>query len=530
MMSELLKDFESKDFVGQISVLTQLGQEKDIRYLPELFSLYDRLTGDKTVDAMIEHTLRDILTESEENTVKKLYSGTKKEKRLCLQIAGKNRFASAVSPIIDLVKKETDTALLTTAFISMSELKSRRFLDLFRKNIQHPDDIIAGISIEMIGTFKDTHSELELEKLIDIGEDESHYETCAVATAEAVETLASLADDESIGFLVSKIHHRNPTARRIIQEELVRMGEEILPFFEDTWAGDDADKKIMAANTIARIGKKRGGDILLAALDKDQARTPNVRIAIYEAFGSIHSMKGLVCLADALDDEDFQVLVTVLSSLDPQINPGVTDKIKDRMDLGGPQGDKLLRAVVSARAVTAFELLYPFEAIREKLVDTILNSKDPETMAVFIKKLETIPGTAPAADIEKISSATLEKAKIRVLVVEDSKPMRLFYRSILSEIHIEPTTAEHGKDALEKIETAEPFDLVITDLNMPVMDGIEFTRTIRSDPVYSTIPIIMGTTESDGSQKKLAEKSGVNDFITKPIKPDILKEKINSYF
>ena len=169
-MSERLKDFDSKDFVGQISILTQLGQEKDTRYLPELFSLYDRLTGDKTVDAMIEHTLRDILTESEEDTVKKLYSGTKKEKRLCLQIAGKNHFASAVSPIIDLVKKETDTALLTTAFISMSELKSRRFLDLFRKNIKHPDDIIAGISTEMVGTFKDTHPELELEKRIDIGD------------------------------------------------------------------------------------------------------------------------------------------------------------------------------------------------------------------------------------------------------------------------------------------------------------------------------------------------------------------------
>lgn len=528
-MSELLKDFESKDFVGQISILTQLGKEKDARFLPELFDLYDRLTGDKTVDAMIEHTIRDILTENEENTVKKLYAGTTKEKRLCLQVAGKNRFASAVSPIIELVKKETDTALLTTAFIAMSELKSRRFLNIFRENMQHPDEIIAGISIEMIGKFKDTNSELGLEKIIEAGESENRYETCAVATAEAIETLASLADDESIGFLVSKIHHRNPTARRMIQEYLVRMGEEVLPFFEDIWTDDDPDKKILTANTIARIGKKKGGDILLAALDKDQARTPNVRTAIYEAFGVIHSMKGLVCLADALDEEDLQVLITVVSSLDPQLNPGVTDKIKEKIERNDAHGDKLVRAVVSARAVKIFEQLYPFDHIREKLVDAALQSKDAEIIGAFIEKLERIPGTQSAADLDTLKSTTIEKAKLRVLVVEDSKPMRLFYRSILSRMGIEPTTAEHGIDALDKIETAEPFDLVITDLNMPVMDGIEFTRTIRSDPVYVDIPIIMGTTESDSSQKKLAEKSGINDFITKPIQPETLKEKINQY-
>lgn len=528
-MSTLLKDFESKDFVGQIGILTQLGQEKDVRYLPELFSLYHRLTGDKTVDAMIEHTLRDILTENEDDTVKKLYSGTPKEKKLCLQIAGKNRFASAVSPIIDLVKKETDTALLTTAFIAMSELQSRRFLDIFRDNIRHPDDIIAGISIEMIGTFKDTNSELALEKIIDTGENDGHYEICAVATAEAVETLASLGDNESLGFLVSKIHHRNPTARRIIQEELVKLGEDILPFFEETWAGANPDKRVMIANTIEQIGKKKGGDILLAALDKGQANTPNVRAAIYEAFGSIHSMKGLVCLADALDEEDLQTLITVISSLDPQLNPGVAKKIKEKIERNDSHGETLVQAVVSARAVKIFEQLYPIESIREKLVDAVLQSKDPETIGAFIKKLEAIPGENPAADLGTIKSVTFEKAKLRVLVVEDSKPMRLFYRSILSKMDIEPTTAEHGKDALDKIETAASFDLIITDLNMPVMDGIEFTRTVRSDPVYAEVPIIMGTTESDGSQKKLAEKSGVNDFITKPIQPETLKEKINHY-
>ncbi|MCP5104337.1 MAG: response regulator [bacterium] len=526
---EFLKNFASKPFPDQINTLTQIGKEKDPRCLPELFSLYDRRTGDKTVDTMVEHTLRDTLAGNEGDAIKKIISGNAREKRLCLQIAGINTFLSAAPAIVELVKKEQDVEILTAAFIAMSKIKSPSFLKLFKDNIRHPDSIIAGISIQMLGEYKDITAVEELEKLIDDGEAEGKYETCSVSTAGAVEALAAVGNDPCIRFLAANIHHRNPTARRMIQEELVRTGERALPFLENVFISGDGDKKIMVATTIGRIGEKRGGDILLAALDKGMADLPNVRVAIYEAFGFIHSLKGLVFLVDALAEEDLQVLITVCSSLDLQVNPGMVDKIKEMIECSDAHGKLLVQAVVGARAVTIFEHLYPFGNIRERLIDTILKSNDAEILDAFSKKLETMPGEQAASDHQKISFQETEKGKLRILAVDDSRPMRLFYKSIIAKMNIETVVAKHGKDALEKLESGEPFDLIVTDLNMPVMDGLEFTRTVRTHLVFAKIPIIMGTTESDRSQKKMIRNSGVNDIITKPIHPKVLREKINSY-
>ena len=96
-----LDDFNSKKFADQMNILSQIGKDKDRLYLPELFTLHRDLTGDKTVDAMVEHTLRDVLSVNEADTVRKLITGVPKEKRLCLQVAGRRRFASAVPALID---------------------------------------------------------------------------------------------------------------------------------------------------------------------------------------------------------------------------------------------------------------------------------------------------------------------------------------------------------------------------------------------------------------------------------------------
>ncbi len=89
--------------------------------------------------------------------------------------------------------------------------------------------------------------------------------------------------------------------------------------------------------------------------------------------------------------------------------------------------------------------------------------------------------------------------------------------------------AENGQDAYSHIELSEEFDVIITDMNMPVMDGMEFVSKLRQTNGYADIPVIMVTTESEYSQQELARKTGVNDFITKPFTADQLKAKIAEY-
>lgn len=92
---------------------------------------------------------------------------------------------------------------------------------------------------------------------------------------------------------------------------------------------------------------------------------------------------------------------------------------------------------------------------------------------------------------QKLIFATCEKG---LLAADDSKAMLSFYRSIAAEIGFRIMTAMNGKEALDLIESGEEFDLIITDMNMPIMDGIEFTKQLRNSIGYEETPVIMVTT------------------------------------
>ena len=108
-------------------------------------------------------------------------------------------------------------------------------------------------------------------------------------------------------------------------------------------------------------------------------------------------------------------------------------------------------------------------------------------------------------------------SKYKVLVVDDSPTMRqliVFALKRLREVSV--TEANDGVDGLKKI-SSDKFDLVLTDINMPVMDGLKLVSLIRSDAVHKAIPIVVITTEGGQEDKDKAMDLGANSFITKPI-------------
>jgi len=118
---------------------------------------------------------------------------------------------------------------------------------------------------------------------------------------------------------------------------------------------------------------------------------------------------------------------------------------------------------------------------------------------------------------------------MRIITVDDSSTMRRIIKNTLKRIGYgdEVLEAENGKEALEVLENRE-VDLIITDWNMPVMDGLTFVKKIRSNKKYDDVPIIMVTTEAAKEDIITALKAGVNNYIVKPFTPQVLKEKIET--
>jgi two-component system, chemotaxis family, chemotaxis protein CheY len=109
------------------------------------------------------------------------------------------------------------------------------------------------------------------------------------------------------------------------------------------------------------------------------------------------------------------------------------------------------------------------------------------------------------------------KVRMRVLVVDDSSLVRLYYRNVLEKAGFEVEQAINGMEAIEKVQ-AQAFDLVIVDVNMPKMDGFAFLRALRcSAPSVATLPALVVTTESDESDMDDARIAGANFYLIKPI-------------
>jgi two-component system chemotaxis response regulator CheY len=121
---------------------------------------------------------------------------------------------------------------------------------------------------------------------------------------------------------------------------------------------------------------------------------------------------------------------------------------------------------------------------------------------------------------------------MKILVVDDFSTMRRIVRNLLVELGFSNPLiqeADDGENALILLRS-QPFDLVVTDWNMPNMTGIDLLRAIRAEPSLKGLPVMMVTAENNRDQIIAAAQAGVNGYIVKPFTAITLKEKLGKIF
>jgi two-component system cell cycle response regulator DivK len=115
-----------------------------------------------------------------------------------------------------------------------------------------------------------------------------------------------------------------------------------------------------------------------------------------------------------------------------------------------------------------------------------------------------------------------------ILVVEDQPDSRQIIRDMLASTDYEITEAENGEEALAAITKQRP-DLILMDVQMPIMDGYTATRQIKADAALRSIPIIAVTSYALSGEEKKARAAGCDDYVPKPFSPRQLLAKIRDY-
>ena len=116
----------------------------------------------------------------------------------------------------------------------------------------------------------------------------------------------------------------------------------------------------------------------------------------------------------------------------------------------------------------------------------------------------------------------------RILVVDDSASVRRTVRDTLEQAGFVVVEAENGERALRVLGEREPIDLLLVDVNMPVMDGYEVVRRTRAMSRYASMPIFIMTTEAGTKAVKEGKAAGANAWLLKPMKPDLLAKGVRT--
>jgi two-component system chemotaxis response regulator CheY len=115
----------------------------------------------------------------------------------------------------------------------------------------------------------------------------------------------------------------------------------------------------------------------------------------------------------------------------------------------------------------------------------------------------------------------------KALVVDDSRAMRMILSRTLKELGYEVREAADGREALEVMEADDnTVTLVLADWNMPEMNGLDLLKRLRQNPVFSSLVVVMVTTETEMGQMVAAIEAGANEYVMKPFTREILVEKL----
>ncbi len=139
-------------------------------------------------------------------------------------------------------------------------------------------------------------------------------------------------------------------------------------------------------------------------------------------------------------------------------------------------------------------------------------------------------GQNPIQSREEPQGAEILDKNIKILIVDDFSTMRRIIKNLLRDLGYNNTyEADDGATALPMLESGD-FQFVITDWNMPIMQGIDLLREIRKSSKLKAMPVLMVTAEAKRDQIIEAAKAGVNGYIVKPFTAATLKEKLDKIF
>ncbi len=505
------------------------GPEKIVFPLLEYLTRID-ISSPEVRESLYELIL-DMAYGNTEMVIQYILKNEKPTRLLFIKAVGDLVMVQARKSLEKIIAGDNDKDILMAALKSLGELRQPESIAIIALMAKNPNAAVKRTAILAIAEIGGKDA---VDQLIGfIGDSEEGDKL-------AVESLAEIQDVYALEKLTSLLSSQKTPVRDTAIDQLIRLGSKSTPILTNAFQNAEADYLVHLVTTLGYIGDPAAISALLNIINT-HPKDPNIRQATFEAMERIPSPKTAICLAQGLQDEVEAVRMSAARAIDRNLSKPLIAGLKNIIREGSGESAKAVAALIDTEAGGVFNFLIQEESFTKLAKQHILTTAAPNVKKNFLKQMaglgqkELVESLAKEA--QPAGKTEPAETKTAIAIVDDSKMMLKLYQNKLSALGYSPDCFSRPEDAIAHI-LKNPPRLVITDLNMPNISGLELTREIRRKFSRQDLPILMITTQSDFVQKgdekmqvndSILSKAGINHILYKPFSDNDFKKAVTGF-
>ncbi|MFZ5570106.1 MAG: HEAT repeat domain-containing protein [Thermodesulfobacteriota bacterium] len=438
-------------------------------------------------------------------------------RHIYIQIAADLKLREAVPALIDILHSESPATIIVECIRALGAIGSQESISALLGYIDSADMALREAGVSALTEIGNKAVVEGLSNAI-VGDkrDKSIVEgLAAIQTRNSMEKLS--------GFLRSD----SADLRSLVIDSLIKIGPKAVPSLIDQLESNDSDQQVHALTILGKIGDKTAVPAIQQLLYK-KPENPNVRFGAYEALGRLPASKAAISLAIGLGDPDEQVCLAAAKAIDKNLNHVLVAGLKNMISNEDQDARRVVAALIDSGADAVFDMLIDWEPFPSIALDYLVHGAHPEMKNHYLNILTAKGRTELAERIIKETPPEKKEVRPVIYAVDDSTMMLRLYQKKLHAMGYEPVLFQYPAEAIAAVNKSKPA-LVITDLNMPQINGLQLSKELRSMYDAMKLPIVMITTQSDFigrsrdktsapiSEKEI-RRAGVDEIIHKPFR------------
>lgn len=522
----LLQYFPEISPRGQVRSLYEISKVQDNVALFLLAFINEHKIMDENIHAKLYELLIDKACNANDTIIELIQSQHLQKRNVLIKICGELQIKDALPIMIDLLHRETDEEILKEIIKALSAYGASSGIRAIADFIYYGNE---ELKQEAIFALAEIGGPAAIHQLAEAIRGDSPTDKLII------EALAEIQDKLAISKLCSLMSSHFTSIRNWAIDHLVDIGTKAVPEVIESLNINDEDTVIHTLHVLGSIGDKSAIPAVTKLL-ASRPDNPNIRFTAYEALEKMPSTKSAISLAAGLEDPAEQVRLAAARAINKNMSPVIAAGLKNMIAPSNPLAEAIAVTLLDAEADNIFDSIIEHEHFSRYAVNYISQKAHAETKKKYAEKFRAKGLDAFAGMIEQTISEIPAEGAIQIFAVDDSKMMLRLYMKKIHKLGYEARIFEFPAEAVKEIRRSKPA-LVITDLNMPGINGLEMTSMIREKYTKEQLPVMMITTQSDfvGTKSSRSDakvdnemilQTGVNIIMHKPFEDDEFDENI----